>query len=373
MKSKPSERGDRPRPSDDESIEATAAAWLAQRDDALTSEDERTFAAWRAADPRHEAALARLERAWAALQPLRNFRPAAVRHPDRDLLAQPARGKIISFPGRFVAVAAAAALVLAAGWWTLRSVVAPTPSVHYSTTVGGYERVILADGSVLELNGDTSAEVRFTAAERRVRLARGEAHFTVAKNPARPFWVEANDVAVRAVGTAFNVRLGAREVEVLVTEGKVSVSELAGPVRAAAQPRPQDENRTDSPTNGSATLLLANERALIPTVRPAAGAATAPLSASVVERLAPEAVRDALAWQGPRLMFVDTPLAEVVAQFNRRNVVQLVLADPALATLPVGGSFRAENVAAFVRLLESSGDVRVDRTQPQQLVLHAVK
>ncbi len=353
------------RPSDDESIEATAAAWLAQRDDALTPADAQKFAAWCAADPRHAAAVARLERAWSALQPLRDFRPAAVRHPDRDLLAQPlpARvrafpARVLAFPVRVLAFAAAAALVLAAGWWTLR----PTPAPVYATTVGGYERVMLADGSVLELNGDTSAAVQFTAAERRVILARGEAHFTVAKNHARPFLVEARGVAVRAVGTAFNVRLGAREVEVLVTEGKVAVSEVErvdlNALAPSTEPKPTRWGQRVPPAD---TLLVANERALIPTARPAFATIAAPPPAPVV------------AWQGPRLVFVDTPLAEVVAQFNRRNAVHLVLADVSLATLPVGGSFRAENVEAFVRLLASGGDVTVERPNATRIVLRRAK
>ncbi|MCX6934448.1 MAG: DUF4880 domain-containing protein, partial [Verrucomicrobia bacterium] len=66
-----------PRPSDDESIAATAAAWLAQRDDTFSAADAAAFERWCAADPRHAAAVARLENAWAALQPLRDFRPAA--------------------------------------------------------------------------------------------------------------------------------------------------------------------------------------------------------------------------------------------------------------------------------------------------------
>jgi transmembrane sensor len=111
-------------------------------------------------------------------------------------------------------------------------------------------------------------------------------------------------------------------------------------------------------------LLVANERALIPAVR---------RTALVVEPVTPAAVRDALAWQGPRLVFVDTPLTEVVTQFNRRNAVQLVLADAALGSLPVGGSFRAENVEAFVRLLESGGEVVVDRSASDRLVLRGVK
>ena len=66
----------------------------------------------------------------------------------------------------------------------------------------GYESRALDDGTVVELNGGAEIEVQFTAAERRLRLVRGEAHFQVAKNPLRPFVVEAGGVAVRAVGTA---------------------------------------------------------------------------------------------------------------------------------------------------------------------------
>ncbi len=353
------------RPSERESIAASAAAWLAERDAGLSPSDERKFAAWRAADPRHEAAVARLERAWTALQPLRDFRPAAVCHPDRDLLAGPVRGGIFAFPAplRAAALAAAALVVVAAGGWALRPAATSAPDAVYATTVGGYERVMLADGSVLELNGDTAAEVHFTAAERRVRLARGEAHFTVTKNPARPFCVEAGGVAVRAVGTAFNVRLSARDVEVLVTEGKVAVSEV-GPALAAVPPRGERNPQTGAPTSGGPTVLSANERLVV-----------GPARESAVERVSPAAVRDALAWQSPRLVFSDTPLAEVVAQFNRRNAVQLVLADTdsSLTALPVGGSFRPETVEAFVRLLESGGDVTVDRADAARLVLRRTK
>jgi len=225
---------------------------------------------------------------------------------------------------------------------------------------------MLADGSVLELNGDTAAEVTYTAAERRVRLTRGEAHFTVAKNPARPFRVEALGIAVRAVGTAFNVRLGDGEIEVLVTEGKVAVSEVERVVPSAlvpvAEPSPTRWGQRVPPSD---TLLIANERALLVTTGPAA--------APRIERIAPEAARQALAWQGPSLVFHNTPLAAVAAQFNRRNPVQIVLADPALAALPVGGSFRPENVESFIRLLESGGYVVVDRTDATRLVLRAAK
>jgi transmembrane sensor len=349
------------RPSEEESIEATAAAWLAQRDDAFTKEDEATFAQWRSADARHEAAVARLEATWARLQPLREFRPSALRHPDRDLLVSRVPRRAVAFPARWAAWAAAVVVVACAGWWGMSEM--GTERDRYTTTNGGYGRVLLADQSIMELNGDTVASVRFDRSGRRVRLERGEAHFTVVKDATRPFWVEAGGVSVRAVGTAFNVRLGSDAVEVLVTEGRVEVG-----LPEQAMPRGSETAVSADPAANPSTAgagLGVNERLWLPT-----GRATAP---AVVERLSPEVIRETLAWQGTRVVFSDTPLVEVAGLFNRRNQVQILLGDPELATLPVGGSFRVDNVEAFVRLLESGGDVLVDRSDPSKRILRRAK
>jgi transmembrane sensor len=223
------------------------------------------------------------------------------------------------------------------------------PAVQeYATTSGGYQRMTLPDGSVVELNASSEVRVKYSANERRVQLLRGEANFIVAKNKARPFWVEAGLVSVRAVGTAFNVRLGLREVEVLVTEGRVEVNHEALAAPAAAFP-------VELP------VLVAGQRLVIPL--------EAQMTQIEVQALSPAMICETLAWQGPRLVFVETPLAEVAAQFNQHNPVQLVLGDPELAALPVGGSFKAENVEAFVRLLASDSDIVVERPSADRLVL----
>jgi transmembrane sensor len=348
------------RPSDDEAIEATAAAWLAQRDDGLTPGDAAEFARWRGSDVRHEHAVLRLEAAWAALQPLRDFRPEARAHPDADLLAGRAPARVLPWRTVATTLAAAAALVLAFVGWRMKSRGPEEPAHVYATTVDGYERVTLPDGSLLELNASSEARVHFTPGARRVELRRGEAHFTVAKNPERPFWVEAGGVAVRAVGTAFNVRLGSSDVEVLVTEGKVQVGAVH------AEPSGRDDAAAANPNAPAGRCdLVANQRA---TVSLAAVDAAAPH----VESVDAHALREALAWQGPRLTFLDTPLSVVVSQFNRRNQVQLVLGDPELEALPIGGSFRAENLEAFVRLLERSSDIRVEHAD-NRIVLRKKK
>jgi transmembrane sensor len=80
-------------------------------------------------------------------------------------------------------------------------------------------------------------------------------------------------------------------------------------------------------------------------------------------------IEHALAWQGVRLDFDELPLAAVIAEFNLRNRQQLVLGDPRIAGLRVAGSFRADNVDAFARLLEASFGIAVQRQADGNLVL----
>ncbi len=142
-------------------------------------------------------------------------------------------------------VAAAATLLLAGGiGWHQQFRRNAAPEV-YATTADSYQRVTLADGSVAELNASSEIKVNYTPADRRVQLVRGEAHFTVAKNKERPFWVQAGTVKVRAVGTAFDVRITEREIDVLVTEGKVTLAKN-NPIGAADMSRTGETSQPGS-------------------------------------------------------------------------------------------------------------------------------
>ena len=70
-----------------------------------------------------------------------------------------------------------------------------------------------------------------------------------------------------------------------------------------------------------------------------------------VREVSPAEIERALSWQGLRLEFVDMPLADVVAEFNRYNLRKLVVEGPKTGGILVGGNFRADNVEAFVRLI----------------------
>lgn len=200
----------------------------------------------------------------------------------------------------------------------------------------------LEDGSIVELNRGAVMSVQFTARERRVRLERGEAHFTVTKNAARPFIVAARGMDVFAVGTAFNVRLDHTVVEVLVTEGRVRVSEA--PTTTSAEPAPRPP---------VVPLLEAGQRAVVSLAPQPEAPQIATLTAGEIERV--------LAWQHRMLDFTAAPLSEVVAEFNRRNAVQLIVVDPELAAVRISASFRSDNIEGFVRLVEVGFGARAER------------
>ncbi|HRG57142.1 MAG TPA: FecR domain-containing protein, partial [Lacunisphaera sp.] len=194
----------------------------------------------------------------------------------------------------------------------------------------------------------------FPPAERRIRLERGEAHFTVAKNPDRPFIVEAGGVSVRAVGTAFNVRLDSKAVEVLVTEGKVRVDDTASGRSLLAAPAGVDP--AVLPTLGHPILGAGQKVVVTPEAeRVSAGIAATAVSVDEIQRT--------LSWQERRLDFDLAPLSEIVAEFNRYSRHKLVIGDPVLAEKRFGGSFRPDDQAGFVRMLQENFGVTVQETE----------
>jgi len=315
-------------------IEEKAADWLLRHDRGLALAEQKELATWLHADPRHAEIYAELQETWCRIDELRETPPLA---------SQVTPSRFSRKPIWFSATIAAAAVVVFA--WFNAVHLAPSYATTASTAVGEQRVLPLPDGSVIQLNTATTVAVQFTARERRVQLVQGEAHFQVAKNPARPFVVGAGAVAVKAVGTAFDVRLQTERITVLVTEGKVRVDDSAKgesmlPVVALDHEPP---------------LLLAGQRAVIPT------ASGRPSILAIVSVLGPGEMSEALAWQSRRLEFVATPLATIVAEFNRYNQHKLVLTDPQLAERRFGGTFAANDTEELVRLLEVDFGVIVER------------
>lgn len=347
-------------------IEQVAANWMIQRDHGLSASQAAEFARWLQADHRHAAAFEALAATWELMGDT-PVSPATI--------AEENAGRAHHW--RWIPAGLAAAAAIAGGvFWSAYSKSAAARSVApfatlATTEIGAWRKVDLPDGSVIQLNTNSQIEVSYTSVARRVLLARGEAHFTVAKNPERPFLVTAGDVEMRAVGTAFNVRLDPSAVEVIVTEGTVKVGapekeskpatleepRTDGTPRADADVSPGTRARVDASLTITETspLLSAGHRLVVPLN---AGFDQPPLVSAPVDA---QAIKQALAWQERRLYFESTPLPQMVAEINRYNRHQLVIVDPQLETHRFGGSFPAGDYEAFVRLLETNFGVVAER------------
>ncbi len=339
---------DLPHPHDPEEIEATAAVWLSLRDRGMTESETAEFMRWLQQSPRHAEVFAELDAVWRDFNRTAALRPTAASAiaPEPELLAPRPRSLVHRRTSRVWALLAAAAAI-AFAWMGWAGFNAARPTAE--TAVGAFQKLDLPDGSVVQLNTDSAIKVRYSDHERRVELLRGEAHFDVAKNPARPFIVAAHHVAVSAVGTAFNVRLREGAIDVLVTEGKVQVRDTV----KGASLLPAAADQSGPP------LLVQGESVRVTLAAESGKAAPSVVAISEVGAIEMQRV---LAWQERRLEFEDWPLAEVVAEFNRYNRTKLVIADPALNTKRFSGTFRADAYEPFVRLLEENFGVASEHT-----------
>ena len=243
---------------------------------------------------------------------------------------------------RLGASCAAALVLLAAIFWLPWSPQGESSSSLIAATVVVLrpETRALPDGTLVELQAGTEIDVDFTGPLRRVALVKGEAHFQVAKDTQRPFVVAIGGVEVRAVGTAFSVGLGEKELEVLVTEDRVAVENTPAPEAVQSEARPL-------PTELRATFGVGDR--IVVDLTPGL---SLPASGPKVTTLSTVEISEHLAWRVPRLEFSGTPLSRVLQMFNQHGRVRLALADPALGRLQLSGVLRADNIESLLLLLE---------------------
>jgi transmembrane sensor len=314
---------------DKDDIDDTAAQWVLRMDRGGLDASERSeLAAWLDADSRHQGAFIRAQAIWCDVD-----RVAAL---GGTTLSAPASRWSGAWLGRAAAMAACVIALTLAGLGVSNRYLAG----RETTDRGETRRMMLADGSALALNTQSVVQVKFDGDERRIVMRRGEASFQVAHDEQRPFVVQAGDVSVRAVGTAFNVRMRPEGVEVTVTEGVVEI------LRA-------DGNDATSP----APRVRHNEEVI---AQPEQPIEVAPLSETEIARR--------LAWQEGRLIFEGERLDVAAAEVNRYSALPVVIDDPALAEKSFVGVFKIGDARGFVNAAAAAFDAQV-REQDQTLHL----
>jgi transmembrane sensor len=305
----------------DPAAEERASLWAARLDGSeLTASDRATLQAWLDQHPLHRVLLSQYCQLSADLE----------RHlpqlPKEDLLHRSQRRAV----GWWGWAAAAAVAVLLAGTFLATSLRPDSAPRSIASSVAQRQELTLADGTRLELNAQTSVRVTFTATERRVRLASGQAFFAVQSEPNRPFIIDTPAGSVHVTGTAFDVRSeSAQALEVLVVHGSVQV-----------RPTLNAEEPETVPLQAGQRLRLTGPGTL------------------TVQDLTRDDLADALAWRQGQIVLNGTPLREALERFGRYHGRGLS-ATAAAGELGLGGRYSLDDLDGFLESLEDLWPVQV--------------
>jgi transmembrane sensor len=294
---------------------------------------------WCAHDPKHAEAFDRVSRIWKALGPLGQelvvegvLSTGANHQAGANAAVRSRLGRRAVLGGALAASAAGIAIVTAVrpplGLWPSWSELA----ADYRTRTGEQRKVVLSDNTSIELNTQTSVDLRRAGDERgRIELIAGEAMISASPEASGAFTVLAADGRIVVTDARFNVRCQDRAVCVTCVAGNVSV-EL-----------------------GTAVVQLLAGQQVLYSVK-GIGPAVAVDSAVVT------------AWQDGIVIFKATPVSEVVAEVNRYRSGKIILTNDALGRHLFTARLRIATIDRVVGQIEQAFGARAT-TLPGGIVL----
>lgn len=302
----------------DTQITEEAAGWIdGLNQPAFDAAAGPEFDAWMAESPRHRETFADLQALWQS-----EALVEALRQPENvTAVAELAPAPVKRFrrlrgfaPGLAAAACAMLAIVM---------ILPPATTTGYRTGVGGGKVIVLADGSRVDLSGDSELQVQILPWARKAVLVRGEAFFDVRHETSRIFEVSSGTTLVRVLGTAFNVdRQSPTRTAVAVYRGAVEVA-----------------------VAGESNLVL----------RKGDGARVVDGHIAAQSRTA----ETAPAWKSGWFEASNVPLGVLIDKIQRYSARPIVVEDRALLTLPISGRFRISDTDRALQAVQVAYGVDV--------------
>lgn len=220
------------------------------------------------------------------------------------------------------------------------------------TTAKQTQLVTLPDGSsvMLQPNSRLSYPSKFARKKREVVLS-GEAFFEVAKNAKQPFFVYANEMVAKVLGTSFTIKAFAKdkEVQVFVKTGKVAVFSQ------------KDEQFAEKTIEKALTglVILPNQQLIYK--RPEGEFKKAIVAEATLSQLP--------IIQTQNFVFKHASLQEVFNTLERSYPIKIVY-DPSLMTscelnATLGDEPLMEKIALICKVIEASYEVK-----DEQIIIH---
>ncbi len=196
---------------------------------------------------------------------------------------------------------------------------------------GEQMRVVLQDGTIVQLNSDTRLKYpkKFGIFTRTVELW-GEGYFEVAKEKDRPFVVDLGDINVKVTGTKFNVKAYTAESNLWVTldEGGVLLKGTKGKEYPLHPGESAEYNRRSG----------------------------------VCQISRPENMEQITSWRSKGLNFYLTPLKEIVKVLERQYDVHFIVPDSSLLDHRFTLSTNKVNVVDVLNDLEAVSHISFNET-----------
>jgi transmembrane sensor len=215
---------------------------------------------------------------------------------------------------------------------------ANTDTIYNTLTTprGGEYKVKLPDGTNVWLNSSSSLSypVEFAGNERHVKLT-GEAYFEVAKNKDKPFYVCANNVCVKVLGTHFNVAAYNDDAELTTTllEGSVLITK-----------------------NSKQRLLKPGQQAVVKN------------NADLIS-VSDASINQVMAWKNGYFVFNDDNMNTIMKKLSRWYDVDIEY-QGSFQDLRFGGTFyRSKSITELLNNLEKIGKVHFKITGRRIIVM----
>lgn len=284
-----------------------AAEWFFRQDGApLSAADEVRFQSWLIASEDNRAAYAEISGTWHELADV----PAYASSP---IIAKTNWFRV---PMLVAAVFSCFFLLLGGAWY---SDFATRISADGYTETGEVQTLHLPDGSIAEMNSGTAIAIQYSSSERRLRLLKGEAVFTVSTDAQRPFVVEANGGEATALGTVYAVRDDEKGATVTVVESHVAIAAFPEGRNVRLGP-----DQRVSYQNGTMSAVQSVD------------------------------AQSETAWRRHKLIFVDKPLGDVIDELNRYHKGVIRIVDSSISTRRVSGVFETNDIVAVIDTLKKS-------------------
>lgn len=324
-----------------------AREWFVTMQSGAVSEaQQRAFTRWMSA-AEHAAAYAEYEQVWASLGSLQHTEEgralyASVQMPAwRLALTRWLATPWIGAGAAGIALASVLLLVI-----LILPSEQPAPKARlYSTATAEQRAIELEDGSVITLSAKSRARVWFDERGRYVELLQGAAFFDVVSAQSMPFFVQADGLRVRVVGTQFDVHRRSTGVQVAVAEGRVRVANVA---TSLAQISADETGEAVDVTAGQSVAQTETGRLQVQAIE---------------QRVA--------AWRSGRLEYRNARLVDVIGDANRYFDGELVLGSKSLHDARVTLALKTSQINQLPALLESSLPVKIFAEQNKRMVIIA--